>query len=73
MNISLGTVYKTLETFVENQLAKKVMTDDGYMRYDGMTATHHHIYCTNTQEIMDYEDAELLTLIKNYFAQKILH
>lgn len=69
-SISLATVYKTLETFVEKGLIKKVMTDDGYMRYDGMTEPHHHIYCTDTHEIVDYDDDELLVLIKSYLAKK---
>lgn len=69
-SISLATVYKTLETFVEKGLVKKVMTDDGYMRYDGMTEPHHHIYCTDTHEIVDYDDDELLVLIKSYLAKK---
>ncbi len=69
-SISLGTVYKTLETFAEKNLVKKVMTDDGYMRYDGMLTPHHHIYCKDTQEIVDYDDSELLSLIKNYLQKK---
>ncbi|MCP4521133.1 MAG: transcriptional repressor [Cytophagales bacterium] len=69
-SISLGTVYKTLETFVSKGIAKKVMTDDGYMRYDGMLDSHHHIYCTDTQEILDYDDDELLLLIKDYLEKK---
>ncbi len=69
-SISLGTVYKTLETFVEFGLAKKVMTEDGIMRYDGYVHSHHHIYCTNTKEIIDYEDENLMLLIKNYLEEK---
>ena len=33
-NISVGTVYKVLDSFVENSLLKKVKTEGGIMRYD---------------------------------------
>ena len=68
--ISLATIYKTLETFVDYNLAKKVMTEDGIMRYDGSTHPHHHIYCTNTSEILDYEDEDLMAVIKDYLEKK---
>src|SRR5687767_8028454 len=51
-SISLATIYKTLDTFVGSKLICKVMTDDGFMRYDAHTESHSHIYCTNTQEII---------------------
>lgn len=65
-SISLGTVYKTLETLVENQLAQKVPVSENKMRYDARMEAHHHIYCTNTGEIIDFQDKELETIIKNY-------
>jgi len=36
-NIAVGTVYKTLETFVNNGIVKKIETSDGSMRYDAIT------------------------------------
>lgn len=69
-SISLGTVYKTLDTFVSNGLAGKVASDAGFMRYDVNVEQHSHIYCTNTQEIIDYHDEELDQLIQQYFERK---
>jgi len=68
--ISLGTVYKTLDTFVSNGLAGKVASDAGFMRYDVNMEQHSHIYCTNTQEIIDYHDEGLDELIQQYFRKK---
>lgn len=65
-SISLGTVYKTLETLVENQLAQKVAVSENKMRYDARMEAHHHIYCTNTGEIIDFQDKELEAIIRNY-------
>lgn len=65
-SISLGTVYKTLETLVDSQLAQKVPVSENKMRYDARMEMHHHIYCTNTGEIIDFQDKELETIIRNY-------
>ena len=43
-NISVGTVYKVLDSFVENGLIKKVKTERGIMRYDPLPYNHHHLY-----------------------------
>lgn len=68
--LSLGTVYKTLETFVEHGLVHQVLTNEGFMRYDGNTHKHNHIYCVNTNEILDYKDDELETLLFQFFKEK---
>ena len=69
-NISVGTVYKVLDSFVENNLLKKVKTDSGIMRYDPYQSNHHHLYCKETDRIEDYEDEKLDELIFNYFNKK---
>ncbi|PIQ22123.1 MAG: transcriptional repressor, partial [Cytophagales bacterium CG18_big_fil_WC_8_21_14_2_50_42_9] len=51
--ISLGTVYKTLDSFVEANLVKRVLSDSK-RRFDVNEQPHGHIYCTNTKEIIDY-------------------
>ena len=66
-NISVGTVYKVLDTFVENNLLKKVKTEKDSMRYDPHVANHHHLYCYETERIDDYEDEKLNELISNHF------
>ena len=66
-NISVGTVYKVLDSLVENQLLKKVKTEKDIMRYDAVLSNHHHLYCAETYRIEDYEDAKLNTLINEYF------
>ena len=68
--ISLATVYKTLETFVENDLIHKVSTREGQMRYDPVLDNHGHIFCANTHEIVDYYDEELEDLITEFFKKK---
>lgn len=71
-NIATGTVYKVLETLVENNLIKKVKTGSDIMRYDGVIENHHHIYCSDCDLIEDYVDEELDLILKNYFKKKKL-
>jgi Fur family peroxide stress response transcriptional regulator len=69
-NIATGTVYKVLETLVENGLIRKVKTDKDIMRYDGIVETHHHLYCSECDLIEDYLDEDLDKLLKNHFKNK---
>jgi Fur family transcriptional regulator, peroxide stress response regulator len=66
-NIATGTVYKTLETFVEKGLIKKVKTDRDIMRYDAITEPHHHLYSSASDRIEDFIDPELHRIIEKYF------
>ncbi len=69
-NISLGTVYKTLEVFVEKNLLTKVKTEDDKMRYDPVLEEHHHLFCQRTESIGDYYDEELNQILQDYFQKK---
>lgn len=69
-NIATGTVYKVLDTLVENGLIIKVKTDKDIMRYDAIIEKHHHIYYSDSDRIEDYFDKELNELLQNYFKEK---
>lgn len=69
-HISVGTIYKVLDSFVDSGLLKKVKTESGVMRFDPLIKKHHHIYCTKTDKIIDYEDNELDNIISDYFNRK---
>jgi len=69
-HIAVGTVYKTLETFVEKGLVKKVKTDKDVMRYDAVLDKHHHLYCEDSEYIEDFFDEELNAMLENYFLKK---
>jgi len=67
--ISLATVYKTVETFEQVGLIKKIRTDCGYVRYDSVTEPHYHLYSFNDNRLEDYFDEDLNKLLKDYFSK----
>lgn len=52
-DISLATVYKSLETLVGCGLAMKLTYGDGSARYDGRTDPHHHARCVVCGSVID--------------------
>jgi Fur family transcriptional regulator, peroxide stress response regulator len=66
-NIATATVYKVLDVLTLNGLIKKVKTERDIMRYDAIMESHHHLYCTETDRIEDYNDEQLDRMIEDYF------
>lgn len=52
-DISLATVYKSLETLVGCGLAAKLSNGDGSARYDGRLDPHHHARCLSCGVVID--------------------
>jgi Fur family transcriptional regulator, peroxide stress response regulator len=52
-DISLATVYKSLETLVSCGLASKLTYGDGSARYDGRTDPHPHARCLTCGTVLD--------------------
>lgn len=52
-DISLATVYKSLETLVSCGLASKLTYGDGSARYDGRTDPHPHARCLSCGSVAD--------------------
>jgi Fur family transcriptional regulator, peroxide stress response regulator len=69
-NIATATVYKVLDALVACGLIKRVKTERDIMRYDAITESHHHIYCSDSDSIEDYFDTELNILLMDYFKKK---
>lgn len=66
-NIATGTIYHILEILVNKGLLAKVKTDHDVMRYDIVVERHHHLYCSDCNQIEDYYNDELNSLIDSYF------
>jgi Fe2+ or Zn2+ uptake regulation protein len=52
-DISLATVYKSLEALVGCSLAQKLTYGDGSARYDARTDPHHHARCVKCGAVSD--------------------
>ena len=70
--IASATVYKVLDALVENQLIRKVKTEKDTMRYDGIVENHHHLYCSESEEIKDYMNEELDQLLASFFKENAI-
>jgi Fur family peroxide stress response transcriptional regulator len=53
--LSLDTVYRTLATFAQHHLVKKVQTVDSQARFEAEMSQHHHVICDSCKEIMDFQ------------------
>lgn len=61
-NISLTTVYRTLETFEKLGLISVVNVLYNAARYDANLTPHNHIVCTECKKVEDIYDESLTTL-----------
>ena len=62
-DISLATVYKALEAFVEAGLARKLSVGGGPARYDGRTDDHDHVRCLRcgiVRDVIGPHDSEMI-------------
>ena len=62
-NISLATVYKTVEMLAEHDLISKVTPLHDIARYDCNRHFHHHLVCVKCKKIIDI-NSEALDQIK---------
>jgi Fur family peroxide stress response transcriptional regulator len=58
-NISLATVYKTMEMLAGHNLISKVTALHDMARYDCNNDFHHHLVCTRCKKITDIDNDKL--------------
>lgn len=61
-NISLTTIYRTLETFEKLGLIAVVNTLYNAARYDANLEPHHHLVCVFCKKVDDFYDTSLVNL-----------
>lgn len=69
-HISVGTIYRIVDQFLEAGLIRKLKTQTGSMRIDPEVRHHHHLINDDETRVEDYHDSELDILLKDYFAKK---
>lgn len=51
--LSLGTVYRNLNSLVKNNMLKRISIPNGSDCFDGTMAEHQHLVCTECGKIID--------------------
>lgn len=67
-DISLATVYKALEAFVEAGVARKLAMGGGPARYDGRLDDHDHIRCLKcglVRDVVGSHDSDMIHGLKS--------
>ncbi|WP_457573530.1 Fur family transcriptional regulator [Desulfolithobacter sp.] len=52
--LSLDTVYRTLSTFEELGLVRRVETTGNQSRFEARTEQHHHFFCDDCGQLLDF-------------------
>ena len=52
-HVSLGTIYRNLETLAASGLIQKLEIGGSQKRFDGDLAAHHHVRCTACGHVTD--------------------
>ena len=53
--ISLDTIYRTLTTFENHGLIRKVQTVESQARFEAQMMQHHHLICDQCKQIIDFQ------------------
>lgn len=69
-NISIATIYKTLDTFSQKGIISKIHTYEDSARYDPVQEKHYHLYCSESERIEDFYDDELAKILDTYLKKK---
>ncbi len=62
--LSLATVYNTLEILEKHKLIRSIKVESEHTRYDYAYDDHIHLFIKETNEIIDFYDEEIVSLIK---------
>lgn len=69
-SLTVATIYNVLESFVDKGLLVRRYSANNKMYFDINTYEHAHLYDTESNTHMDYNDPELIALIENYIKSK---
>ncbi len=57
--VSLATVYKNIQTFIDNGMLRKVSTYHGALRVESNLDPHHHLVCIRCKSIVDVDEDKI--------------
>ncbi len=68
-SISVATVYKTLDSFVQAGMIQRFVDQNGVMRFDAIVEAHSHLYCKHSHQIKDYRNEILEKLLSDFVTE----
>jgi|SRR5574344_54185 Fur family transcriptional regulator, peroxide stress response regulator len=71
-SLTVATIYNVLESFVNVGLLVRRYSSNNKMYFDVNTYEHAHLYDVNKHSYADYNDPELIRLIEEYMASKVI-
>ena len=71
-DITVSTVYRILDSFCSAGLLSRFNHPDGKSYFDINSTEHHHLFIGES-EILDFEDSELTSLIKERIKNSVNH
>tara|TARA_Y100000589_G_C27193315_1_gene645691 strand:+ start:119 stop:538 length:420 start_codon:yes stop_codon:yes gene_type:complete len=60
LNISLATVYNTLNLFSEHGILKILRVPGDKFYFDTNLKPHHHFFCKKSEKLIDIKDSEIV-------------
>jgi Fur family peroxide stress response transcriptional regulator len=58
-SLSLNTIYKTIQLFIEHGMVSQFTSREGVIRYEVKLLPHHHVLCLKCRKIHDVFDSFL--------------
>ena len=68
-NISIATVYRTLNVLDEMNLVRRHEFNENYARFETNLDHHHHVIDVNSGEVQEFQDRKLEALIARIAAR----
>ena len=59
LNISLATIYNSLNQFTKHKILKSVKTSCDKIYFDTNVTFHHHFFCKTTSELIDIDSKNI--------------
>ena len=71
-NVALGTVYRNLSQFAEQNVIRRVPRSNAPDFFDGITAIHDHVICVKCGKISDIHLPKLVDVVKAHTGTEVL-
>ena len=68
--ITVSTIYNVLDCLAANKIISRILTGNNKMYFDISTHEHYHLYSETSHRIEDFDNTELVAIVKEYMRSK---